>query len=281
MAYAPDLLDYMVKIGDEKPDEVLADPDFTKRALSEQSPIGLVRIVAKEIAPESLKGVIEGLTAFERSRIFLALGQNDEAISISAQILADSKDKGIQGRVLANLGVLHHGEPNFQEYYKLAIKEGYKGAYGQWASAIFQSGDKNEAIKIATLGLNNGDSLSFAILMNHYLDLEEPKPEAVEPANVSVLEKIQRGIAKSMGWKENDTPAARNRRKLEGLMDLAIVNGINPEEAMRQCYASHLSENGANILSTFMKIYTSITPEEIAAIFGEDMTDVNEKVCPD
>ena len=77
MNYAPDLIDYYAELGDKKPESVLADPEFTRRALSEISPSALVGAVAREIAPENIDSTIENLSKFERARVLMILGEEE------------------------------------------------------------------------------------------------------------------------------------------------------------------------------------------------------------
>ena len=277
MAYASDLLDYMERLGDAKPDTVLADPEFTKRALSEQSPVGLVAIVAREVPREALDDLIADLSTFERARIFSVLGETAKADAMYKKVLAESNDTGIRGKTLANMGILHSGEPNSQIFFRRAIEEeGYYKAYGQWASVMSIQGAVQEALRLAYMGLSYGDNNSLSILLVHLDDLEDPQPEARAPQNVSTLEKIQRNIREMMGWKKNDDPQAIRRRKLAELARLASAQGMDFEKVDREFYASQIvanADNPKNRLSSFMKMYRSTTAQQKEDFFGESPID--------
>ena len=107
MTYSPELRESYQNLGDRKPEDILADPERTKAALSEASPSALVQKVAKELAPEDLNNIITQLSTFERARVIMIFKEDfASAIRLFKEVLATCEDKEIRGKSFVNLRLM-------------------------------------------------------------------------------------------------------------------------------------------------------------------------------
>ena len=252
MHYAPDLLDYYEELGDKKPTVILADPEFTRRALSESSPSALVRAVASEIAPENINSTIENLSKFERARVLMILGEKEKASELFQEILAKSQDKITKGKTFANLAHMKIGTMDFDEFegpkalYKAATKEGYLAAYAQWAFALELIGRKDDAIYVAKAGLARGDEYSAVSLIRLM-------PEDNEEPDTRGFWELCKASLRAAWEEQAPTQTELNRREFAKIGSIVENRGIDIKRTFREYYAGLRSKDGKNTLSRVTK----------------------------
>lgn len=253
MEYSEDLLNYYENLGENKPDTILADKEFTKRALSEGSPLSLVRAVAKELEPETLNGIVETLSTFERASVFVVLGRKEEAMELYNKVLLNSKDKHIRGKTFTMLGKMKVEADGFEELFKQAISEGYFPAFADWALSLWKLGRTEEAKAIARKGYNHLDPKSAYVLV--FLMQEENNGQIDESKKMEISEKVESSglldaiYASLRKLSPNPDLALKNEREesIRKIVGLCVLYGIDINLGMREILASSLATDGTNI----------------------------------
>lgn len=167
--YAPDLIDYLMGIGDEAPTKILRDLALLRRSLSRESPMGLVAKVARSLE-ETLGNAnshptITELSAYERGRIMSALGHKEKAADMYRKALETCKDPETRGMILVNLANDTDDPKEKEALLRRAIdQEHYYEALAHLGMLLERTGRGEEAFEALLESVSRGISLGIPML---------------------------------------------------------------------------------------------------------------------
>lgn len=154
--------------------KVFTDETLTRRALSNESPPALVRMIAKKI--EGTVGIensdaIKALSLFERARILSLLGRGDEARPYYEKVIESSEDSVAVGTSYNNMGadLISKDPVKCEAFYRKAIEEGYLEAYFNLGVFLMeQKGREAEGLGTLMQGLEKGVGFCLQKLAEYY-----------------------------------------------------------------------------------------------------------------
>lgn len=147
----------------DKPFEA-SDPDFIKRCLSSESPLGLVDRAARSLDRKSLLNATEGFDTFTHSRVFSALGETETAKAGYLRILEESQDMSLRGKTLYNLAADSKDPDEREKYHKEAIETGWPDAYAAYGNYLFSRRRDAEANIVLRVGISRGADLCLPVM---------------------------------------------------------------------------------------------------------------------
>ena len=159
--YAPDLTAYLYQFESRKPTAVLQDPVLLQRALSKESPIGLVASVAKSLENKEEHPAITALSTYEKGRVMSATGQHEDATRLYKEALAACTDPQIRGQILVNLAGDATSATEKIGFLQQAIKEGHDEAYAHLGIFYHTSGDANLAMSFLLTSVEKGVTIGI------------------------------------------------------------------------------------------------------------------------
>jgi|GEM_PF-6742997 len=233
--YAPDLLDYAERLGqDDKPYRALQEPDFKRRALSREAPTALVYRVANAVEDIDSDPTVQSLSNFERARILFALGRTEEAYELYKMAYEESDDSEIGGLSLLGMSNTAHGFKERERLIKQAIDdEGYLDGYVYWAALYSNEKQFDKAIEILKTGIGEGNVLCVGMLAYVYVSVCERNPAELEGYLMDMV-KFAKAAGIENWW---DEPFRQfNQQFFAKTKDGKVVNFLAVMEPLRRAF---------------------------------------------
>ena len=191
--YAKDLMDYLERIGEDKPTKALNNPVMLRRALSKESPIALVGIVAQSLEDAANHPAVKELTEFERARVMSTLGRKSDAIALYKSAFKSSSDSVTRGVILINQANDEDDPCKREELLRKAIdEEKYNEALVHLGLFLEQNGRVDEAIQVLKESIKRGIILGIPVLGMLYYRISK-NPEEDEEINLELIELARQG----------------------------------------------------------------------------------------
>lgn len=168
--YAPDLVNYLVELGDEVPTQALEDPEMLRRALSSESPISLVGLVAQELKDVDGLPVVQGLSTYERARVMTALGRKEDAKVLYLEVL-DSADRELRGSVLLNLAGMTLDKDERKRLLEEAVDAGNMEALVVLGRDMLAQGNVEEGISILFYSIRERVLHAIPFIIDYYMHI--------------------------------------------------------------------------------------------------------------
>lgn len=166
--YAPDLTDYLAKIGEDKPTDALKDPELLQRALSKEAPIALVGKVAQALEDVDQHPAVTSLSEYERGRVMSALGRKQDSVTLYRQALESCTDPEARGQILVNLANDVDTPTEKEQLLRQAVEEGYNEALVHLGMFLDHNGHTKEALQLLLDSVRKGVGLGIPTIGQIY-----------------------------------------------------------------------------------------------------------------
>lgn len=167
--YAPDLTDYLTKLGEGQPTEALEGPELLRRSLSSEAPITLVGRVAQALENVDEHPVIADLSGYEHGRVLRALGRKEEAVEAYRAALETCTDRETRWCIMMNLANDVDSDEERETLLGTAILEGSTEALAHMGLLLDQSGETETAEEFLLEAIRKGVGLALPLLGQIYM----------------------------------------------------------------------------------------------------------------